>query len=110
MEGIIMSGIKFYSEYDMACGQEIKKIIKKITENAIDKDWLISDLIEFHNIIKYIDIKRFADYIVQQTGIDINEFKKEIRQKVGRFIGTHKSDFINFLKILILCLLKIFLR
>lgn len=91
-----MSGIKFYSEYDMACGQEIKKIIKKITENAIDKDWLISDLIEFHNIIKYIDIKRFADYIVQQTGIDINEFKKEIRQKVGRFIGTHKSDFINF--------------
>lgn len=25
-----MSGIKFYSEYDMACGKEIEKIIKKL--------------------------------------------------------------------------------
>ncbi|WP_455538194.1 hypothetical protein [Terrisporobacter sp.] len=90
-----MRGIKFYSEYDMACGWEIEKIIKKITENSIDSEWLISDLIEFHNIIKYIDIERFADYIVQQTVIDINEFKKKIKQKIGRFIGTNKSDFIN---------------
>lgn len=90
-----MKGIKFYSEYDMVCGQEIEKIIKKITENKIDSDWLISDLIEFHNIIKYIEIERFADYIVQHTGIDINEFKKRIKQKIGRFIGSNKSDFID---------------
>lgn len=90
-----MRGIKFYSEYDMVCGQEIEKIIKKITENAINSDWSISDLIEFYNIIKYIDIERFADYIVQHTGIDINEFKKKIKQKIGRFIGANKSNFID---------------
>ncbi|MCH1965680.1 hypothetical protein [Paraclostridium sordellii] len=90
-----MRGIKFYSEYDMVCRQEIERIIKKITENAIDDDWLISDLIEFHNIIKYIDIERFADYIVQQTDIDIKEFKKKTKQKIGKFIGVNKSKFIE---------------
>lgn len=39
--------------------------------NAIDRDWLISDLIEFYNIIKYIDIERFVDYSVKHTGIII---------------------------------------
>ncbi len=90
-----MRGIKFYSEYDMTCGREIEKIIKKINDNAIDTDWLISDLIEFYNIIKYIDIERFADYIVQQTGIDIKEFKKKIKQKMGKFIWLNKGDFID---------------
>jgi hypothetical protein len=84
MEDIIMSEIKFYSEYDMACVQEIEKIIKKITENAIYTDWLISDLIEFHNIIKYIDIERFADYIAQQTGVvKRSEERYNIRNKTN---------------------------
>lgn len=89
-----MKRIKFYSEYDMTCGQDIEKIIKKIRENAIDTDWSISDLIEFHNIKKYIGIERFVDYIVNQTGIDIKEFEKRINQKIGRFIGVNKSNFI----------------
>lgn len=90
-----MKGIKFYSEYDMACGWEIEKIIKKVNENAIDTDWSISDLIDFHNIIKYIGVERFVDYIVQETGIDINVFEKRIKQKIGVFIGTNKGEFIN---------------
>ncbi|WEK54357.1 MAG: hypothetical protein P0Y55_17765 [Candidatus Cohnella colombiensis] len=89
-----MSNVKFYSEYDMACGWEIDKIIKKIDEHAIETDWFISDLIDFHNIIKYIAIKRIADYIVEQTGIDIKEYQKKIKQKIGQFIGENKSNFI----------------
>jgi hypothetical protein len=90
-----MSNVKFYSEYDMACGWEINKIIKKIDECTIDTDWSINDLIDFHNIIKYIVIKRFADYIEEQTGIDIKEYQKRIKQKIGQFIGENKSNFIS---------------
>lgn len=90
-----MRRIKFYSEYDMACGHEIEKIIEKINKNAIDTNWTISDLIEFHNIIKYIDIECFADYIIQKTGVDIKGFKKKIKEKIGRFIGVNKRCFID---------------
>ncbi|MDI4643639.1 hypothetical protein [Cohnella hashimotonis] len=90
-----MSNVKFYSEYDMACGWEIDKIIKKIDESAIESDWSISDLIDFHNIIKYIVINRFADYIVKQTGINIKDYQKKIKQKIGLFIEENKSDFIS---------------
>lgn len=90
-----MSNIKFYSEHDMACGWEIDTIINKINENAIDTDWSISDLIDFHNILKYIVIERFAYYIVQQTGIDIKEYEKRIKQKIGQFIGKNKSNFVS---------------
>lgn len=90
-----MTGIKFYSEHDMACGWEIGKIIEKINENAIDTDWSMVDVIDFHNVLKYISIKRFADHVVQQTGIDIEEFEKRIKQKMGQFIGQYKNNFVT---------------
>ncbi|WP_242948046.1 hypothetical protein [Clostridium baratii] len=90
-----MRGIKFYSEYDMACGWEINNIIERINENSIDDDWSINDVIDFYNVLKYIDVERFAIYIAQQTGIDIRELKKRIKQKIGKFIGENKSNFVT---------------
>lgn len=90
-----MDRIKFYSEYDMACGWEIDKIIERINANVIEADWTINILIEFHNILKYINIERFADHIARQTGIEIKAYEKMIRQKIGRFIGNNKRNFID---------------
>lgn len=90
-----MSGVKFYSEYDMACGWELKKIVEKIKNEAIDVEWSIADLLDFFNISKYINVKRFSDHIVQETGIDINTYEKKIKQKIGIFVGCHGDDFVN---------------
>jgi len=90
-----MSGIKFYSEYDMTCGLEIEKIVEKIKNEVIDTEWSISDLLEFNNILKFINVKRFSEYIVKETNIDIKNFEKKIKQKIGIFVGCHKDVFIN---------------
>lgn len=90
-----MSGIKYYSEYDMACGRELEKIVEKVNNEAIDSEWGIADLLDFHNILKYINIERFSDHIVQETSIDIKTYEKKIRQKIGIFVGCHKDVFIN---------------
>lgn len=89
-----MSGIKFYSEYDMSCGLELEKIIGKVNENTIETDWSIIDVIDFHNVLKYIGIERFANYIAQQTSIDIKAYEKKIRRKMGQFVGKHKNNFV----------------
>ncbi|MCM3706422.1 hypothetical protein M3205_11915 [Cytobacillus firmus] len=90
-----MSGIKFYSEYDIACGWELEKIVEKVNNEAIDSEWGITDLLEFHNVLKYINIKRFSDHIVQETSIDIKTYEKKIKKKIGIFVGRHKDDFLN---------------
>lgn len=59
--------VKFYSEQDMAYGIELSKIVDKINANSFDCECKISDIIEFNNILKYIDIKRFSDYIEDLT-------------------------------------------
>jgi hypothetical protein len=91
-----MSGIKFYSEYDMACGSELSKIIETIKRESIDSEWAITDLLNFFNILKYINIERFSDYIVQETSTDIKAFEKKIKQKIGIFVNCYKDDFLNF--------------
>lgn len=90
-----MSKIKFYSEYDWACGWDIDGIIEKINENDIDKSWTLDNLIEFYNILKYLNIERFSAYIVKQTGIDIKKYVKKIKQKIGVFIGKNKCNFVS---------------
>ncbi|MBU8729143.1 hypothetical protein KM915_03615 [Cytobacillus oceanisediminis] len=91
-----MSEIKFYSEYDMACGSELNKIIETIKRESIDSEWAITDLLNFFNILKYINIERFSDYIVQETSTDIKAFEKKIKQKIGIFVNCYKDDFLNF--------------
>ncbi|MBM7586009.1 thiol-disulfide isomerase/thioredoxin [Bacillus pakistanensis] len=90
-----MSGIKFYSEYDMACGWELEKIIEKINNESIELEWGITDLIDFYNVLKYINIERFSDHIIQETSIDLKTYEKKIKQKIGIFVGCHKKVFIN---------------
>lgn len=90
-----MYRVKFYSEYDMACGWELEKVIELINENAIEKEWTIIDLIEFYNILKYINIERFSEYINQKLDINIIEFKQKIQQKIGEFIGKYKNEILN---------------
>jgi len=90
-----MSKIKFYSEYDMACGWELKKIVEKIDDRAIDFEWSITDLLDFHNVLKYIDIERFSKHIVQETNINIEDYEKKIKRKIGVFLGCHKDVFLN---------------
>lgn len=90
-----MEGIRFHSEFDMACGFEIDKIIGIINMNAIEDEWDCTKVINFYNVLKYIFIERFANYIVQQTGIDIKIYERKIKQKIGEFIGKNKNNFIN---------------
>ncbi|MFD2924482.1 hypothetical protein ACFS6F_12135 [Halobacillus naozhouensis] len=90
-----MSGIKFYSAYDIACGEELEKIVEKIRNEDIDSEWSVNDLLDFHNVIKYMRVERFCDIIVQQTNTDLTTYKKNIKQKIGKFLGSHKDDFIN---------------
>ncbi|WP_252238032.1 hypothetical protein [Clostridium sp. VAP51] len=91
-----MSGIKFYSEYDLACTWELSKIAQRIRNNDIDNDWDFSDLIDFYNIIKYIQVERFCNYLNQETHIDIQEAKKSIKKKIGIFLGNCRNEYLNF--------------
>ncbi|KPB04729.1 hypothetical protein [Bacillus sp. CHD6a] len=90
-----MSEIKFYSEYDMACGWELDKVIETINSESLASDWTIKDLLDFHNIIKYISINKFRDYIVQKTNIDIKVYEKNIKEKIGIFLGCHKDNILK---------------
>ena len=90
-----MDRVKFYSEHDMTCGIELNKIADKINTNVIDNECKISDLIEFHNILKYLEIKRFSDYIEKLVHIDSKTLEKEIRKKTGRFLGNVGANYVN---------------
>lgn len=91
-----MDTIRFYSEFDMACGYEIGNIIERINTNAHDKEWDCNEVINFYNALKYISIERFANYIEEQTRIDIKMYERIIKNKIGIFIGKNKINFINF--------------
>ncbi len=90
-----MSGIKFYSEYDMVCGFELGNIVEKIKENEIEKDWSIVDVIDFYNTLKYFRFQRFKDYIVQKTFVDINVYEKRIKKNIGVFLDKNKDNFLE---------------
>lgn len=90
-----MSGIKFYSEYDLSCGWNIEKIIEKVNSGAIESQWGITDVLDFYNVLKYISVERFSNHIVQETSSDITIYEKRIKQKIGMFVGCHKDVFIN---------------
>lgn len=47
-----MDRVNFYSEYDLACRWEIDKVIERIDDHSIDKEWVLEDVIEFYNILK----------------------------------------------------------
>lgn len=90
-----MKGIRFYPEFDMACGFQIDNIIEKINTNAIEDEWDFTDVLNFYNVLKYISIERFSNYIEQQIGIDIKIYERKIKQKIGGVISKNKNNFIN---------------
>lgn len=90
-----MDTIRFYSEFDMACGYEIGNIIERINTNALEQELNCNEVINFYNALKYISIERFAIYIEEQTGIDIKMYERTIKQKIGIFIGKNKTNFVN---------------
>ncbi len=90
-----METIRFYSEFDMACGYEIGNIIERINTNALEEELDCNEVINFYNALKYISIEGFANYIQQQTRIDIKMYERKIKQKIGIFIGKNKINFIN---------------
>lgn len=90
-----MSKIKFYTEYNIAGTWEMGKIVEKINNDDIENDWDINDLLEFHNILKYIKIKRFSEHIIQETKVDIKKYEEKIKRKIGIFLSNHKDDFLQ---------------
>lgn len=89
-----MDRVKFYSEYDMACEWELDKIIERINDHSIEKEWSLEDVIEFFNILKYMEVERFAEYIQEKTNVICIDYIKEIKAKIGKFIGFNKSVII----------------
>ena len=90
-----MDRVKFYSEYDMACEWELDKIIERINDHSIEKEWSLEDVIEFFNILKYMEVERFAEYIQEKTNVICIDYIKEIKAKIGKFIGFNKSVIIS---------------
>lgn len=87
--------VKFYSGYGMTNGWEINKIIERINDHSIDAEWDLEDVIEFQNILKYIQVKRFADYLEEQTNIICIDLIKKIKAETGKYLGINKSVIIS---------------
>lgn len=90
-----MDRVKFYSEYDMACEWELDKIIERINDHSIEKEWSLEDVIEFFNILKYMQVEKFAEYIQEKTNVICIDYIKKIKAKIGKFIGFNKSVIIS---------------
>ncbi|WP_062052532.1 hypothetical protein [Bacillus sp. JCM 19034] len=90
-----MDRVKFYSKNDLAYGWELNKVIERIEENAIEKDWSLEDVIEFFNILKYVQVDRFAEYIQEKTNVICTNYSKKIKARIGKFISTNKSFIIS---------------
>lgn len=92
-----MSSIKFYSEYNSACGTMLSKLIEKVKSNEINCS-NIMELIEVYNILKYLSVERFKDYITQQTGYDMKICERGMRKNIGQFLGANKEGFLELYK------------
>lgn len=90
-----MDRVKFYSEYDLACSWELDKVIERINDNSIEKEWSLEDVIEFFNILKYTQVERFNEYIQEKTNIICKDYNKRIKAKIGKFISINKSVIIS---------------
>ncbi|MFP9126784.1 hypothetical protein [Niallia sp. BSM11] len=94
MKGEHMDKIKF-SEHEMAFSWELGKIVEKINDNTIESEWSITDLLDFYNILKYMQVTSFSDQIVQETSINVKTYVVQIKQKIGRFVNGQKGGFIS---------------
>jgi hypothetical protein len=92
---VAMDKVKFYSEYDIACGWELEKVVERINDHSIDKAWALEDVIEFYNISKYMLVERFSEYLQEKTDIICTEYVKKIKAKIGKYFSINKSVIIS---------------
>lgn len=90
-----MDKVKFYSENDMTCGWELDKVIEKIHDNSINNEWDLEDVIEFCNISKYMQVKRFAKFLEEKTSVNCSDYIKKIKAKIGKYLDVNKADIIS---------------
>ncbi|MCT4632789.1 MAG: hypothetical protein N4A76_08635 [Firmicutes bacterium] len=90
-----MDRVSFYSENDIACGWELDKVIDRINDHSVDKDWRINDVLEFHNILKYLKVERFVEYLEEETCFDSVEYTKKVNAKIGKYIGIKKASVLR---------------
>lgn len=90
-----MDKVKFHSEHDIACGWELDKVIERVNDNSIDKEWSINDVIEFYNIFKYIQVIQFAEYIQEKTGFVCVDYSQKIKKKIGQYLGINNDNIIE---------------
>ena len=79
----------------MACGWELNKVIDRINDNSIDNEWTLNDVIEFHNILKYLNVGRFVEFLKEKTGFDEAKYTKKVNNQIGRYIGINKSYILS---------------
>lgn len=90
-----MERVKFYSISDMSTGINLQKT-KKITD-SFDKnkaDYTISDIIEFYNIIKYIDSKCYLNYLLNWSESDIINIL-EVTRKYKAIVARYFKGITN---------------
>ena len=83
-----MKRVKFYSESDLGCSYNLEKlyeIVNKYDENKLDYN--INDILEFYNIILYIDNQC---YLKKWTDTEIKNIKS-ICKKINKSIGIYLS-------------------
>lgn len=90
-----MERIKFYSEEDVFYGVELNKAIKKIEGYNSKQKFDINDILDFHNILKYTKSTKSNEYIIQNSNTNIQEYKINIKSKIGEFIGIYKDVYLN---------------
>lgn len=90
-----MRKIKFYSEYDMACGNELNKIIEFINNDNIDIIDDINNLLEIYNISKYLNFEIFKSHIKQYVHINLNEYQTKIKKNINIFINKNKENILK---------------
>lgn len=88
-----MESVKFYSEYDMACGSELSIIIENINHDKYKNITTVDDLIDFYNTLKYLEVVSFATHIESNTSVIILDFKKHLNREINMYI--YKSNFVT---------------
>lgn len=93
--GIKVDRVKFYSEYDLACGWQLDKASERINDHSIEKEWSLEDVIEFFNILKYMQVESFAEYIEEKTSIICKDYIKKINTGIGKFLSLNKHFIVS---------------
>lgn len=90
-----MIKVKFYSEYDMACGYELQNVVDNINSDSYKSIESISDLFVFFNTLKYLDFETFKSYIENNSTVNSIDFKKQLNAEIGKYLSKNKKNIIS---------------